>query len=66
VRLIAYGLTNRIRRERNKIIRDHVKSAHLGRLYHCEQGACPSLRNRVPLPATPLELPAELIEVDLY
>jgi hypothetical protein len=46
------------RRERNRIIHMHVKTGHEGRLKHCVDEACASLRK--PAPVQHLELPEEL------
>lgn len=44
------------RRERNRIIRAHVKAGHESRLKHCVDEACFSLRTPVPAQVEP-ELP---------
>ena len=44
VRVFMHWIDNEARRERNHIIRAHVKSGHLSRLKHCFEGDCPSLR----------------------
>jgi hypothetical protein len=46
------------RRERNRIIRAHVKAGHESRLKHCIDDACLTLRKPVPVRQTEPELEA--------
>jgi hypothetical protein len=47
-------LKKEMRRERNRIIHNHVKTGHEGRLKHCVDEACLKLRRPVqPLPEQP-------------
>jgi len=41
---ISKEVTGELRKERNHIIRNHVKTSHQGRLKHCLDDACASLR----------------------
>lgn len=50
-------LKKEVRRERNRIIHSHVKTGHGGRLKHCVDEACLSLRRRAQEPATELPGP---------
>lgn len=43
------------RQHRNAIIKNHVKAAHEGRLKHCIDEACASLRNQKPGQLVPVE-----------
>lgn len=44
-RLVKRGFSE-LRKERNRVIRNHVKADHGGRLKHCLDDACASLRMR--------------------
>lgn len=44
IRWVAKRVTTELRKERNRIIRNHVKADHEGRLKHCLDEACASLR----------------------
>lgn len=61
VTILLQLVTKRARRERNRIIRLHVKSGHKSRFKHCVEGEC-SIRM---LQAPTHSLVPELLEVDL-
>lgn len=44
-----------VRAERDRIIHNHVKSGHEGRLKHCIDEACLSLRKPVPAQQEPIQ-----------
>lgn len=44
IRWVVKRTASDIRKERNRIIRNHIKADHEGRLKHCLDEACASLR----------------------
>jgi hypothetical protein len=53
-------LEKEVRQERNQIIKTHVKTGHEGRLKHCVDEACISLRRPVQSPVPPQVVDTEL------
>lgn len=48
IRVVLRRLEGDFRPERNRIIHQHVKAGHAGRLKHCLDVHCASLRNQLP------------------
>jgi hypothetical protein len=63
-RRVVNKLDNEFRKERNRIIHNHVKTGHLGRLKHCADSACASLR-KPGFAQQAVDSQPELIELDL-
>lgn len=53
IKILGRRGMSEMRKERNRIIHNHVKTGHGGRLKHCLDEACASLRN----PASPQPVP---------
>lgn len=55
-------VVDEVRRERNRIIKHHVKAGHDSPLKHCMDVACASLRS--PQPVQPLVVQPEVVAPD--
>jgi hypothetical protein len=60
-RVVKKGVSE-VRKERNRIIRNHVKADHEGRLKHCIDEACASLRK--PAQPQPAPLAEQAVQTD--
>lgn len=63
-RKVVSRLDNELRKERNRIIHKHVKTGHLGRLKHCADRDCFSLR-KPGFAQQLVDSQPELLELDL-
>lgn len=65
VKRFAGSLDQQLRRERNRIIKNHVKTGHEGRLKHCADTACASLRSSGRPRPELLGVQPEVLDLDL-